>query len=94
LDAHVSWQSNLNGRLPAGSTYFLEMAHNGNGNIEWAVQVDNGISQPPSMIEYESPPDTPLEFKKPLGTGTNLWPTTPSSYVWAKVCASQDALAS
>jgi hypothetical protein len=70
------------------------MAHNGNGNIEWAVEVDKGLCNPASMIDYNSPPDTPLEFQKPLGTGTNLWPTTPSSYVWTKACVSQDALSS
>lgn len=93
MSAHVSWQANLNSRLPAGSNYILELAHNGNGNIEWAVEVDQGLCQPPSMIEYISPPDTPLEFKKPLGTGTNLWPTSPATYGWSTACLNQDALA-
>jgi hypothetical protein len=93
MDAHVSWQANLNSRLPTGSSYVVEIGHNGNGNIEWAVNADAGVCNPASMIDYDSPPDTPLEFQKPLGTGTNLWPTSPSSYVWSHECTSADALA-
>ena len=95
LNAHVDWQRNLNTRLPAGSSYFIEIGHNGNGNIEWALPKDNsGLCVPPNMIEYEFPPDTPLEFQKPLGTGTDLWPTTPATYVWSKRCIQLDDLAS
>lgn len=34
LSQHVTWQANVNSRLPAGSSWFMEVAHNGNGNIE------------------------------------------------------------
>ena len=34
LTQHRTWQTALNAKLPAGSNYFLEIAHNGNGNIE------------------------------------------------------------
>ena len=34
LDEHKSWLSSVNSRLSAGSNYFIEIAHNGNGNIE------------------------------------------------------------
>lgn len=34
LAQHRTWQTALNAKLPAGSNYFLEIAHNGNGNIE------------------------------------------------------------
>jgi hypothetical protein len=34
LAQHITWMANLNSRLPAGSSYFMEIAHNGNGNIE------------------------------------------------------------
>lgn len=95
LNAHVNWQRDLNARLPAGSSYFIEIGHNGNGNIEWALpKDDNDVCVPPSMIEYEFPPDTPLEFQKPLGTGTDLWPTTPATYSWSKQCIQLDDLAS
>ena len=33
LNVHRTWQAGLNTRLPSGSNYFLEFAHNGNGNI-------------------------------------------------------------
>ncbi|KAK4968716.1 hypothetical protein LTR28_001704, partial [Elasticomyces elasticus] len=34
LAAHVSWMNDINGRMPAGSKYFMEIGHNGNGDIE------------------------------------------------------------
>ncbi len=34
LTEHVTWQANVNSRLPAGSAWFMEVGHNGNGNIE------------------------------------------------------------
>jgi hypothetical protein len=34
LAQHITWAATVNSRLPAGSTYFMEVAHNGNGNIE------------------------------------------------------------
>jgi hypothetical protein len=34
LDEHVQWMADINTRLPAGSNYFIEVGHNGNGNIE------------------------------------------------------------
>jgi hypothetical protein len=40
LAQHVTWMTNLNSRLPAGSSYFMEIAHNGNGNIEVNTQFD------------------------------------------------------
>jgi hypothetical protein len=33
LNAHKTWQATVNTKLPAGSNYFMEIAHNGNGNI-------------------------------------------------------------
>ena len=32
LDVHVSWQAELNTRLPPGSPYVIEIGHNGNGD--------------------------------------------------------------
>jgi hypothetical protein len=43
-------------------------------------------------IEYDGPPDTPLEFMKKLGTGTNLWPSTPAAYPYKTACTDLDAL--
>jgi hypothetical protein len=93
LAAHVSWQSNLNSRLPSGSAYFMEIGHNGNGDIEAAIE-RNGPCNPDTAIEYPEQVDTPLEFQKPLGTGTDIWPTTPTNYTWSLQCATRDNLAS
>ncbi|CAI4213487.1 unnamed protein product [Parascedosporium putredinis] len=96
LDAHKTWQAGLNTRLPAGSDYFMEMCHNGNGDIIVATDDDFGweICDPNEAIDYESPPDTDLEFMKPLGTGTSLWPPTLFEYPWSLECCQVDPLAS
>jgi len=77
LDAHVTWMNDLNSRLPSGSKYFIELAHNGNGAVQFAVLKS-----------------ADLEFKKPLGTGEDLWPVefTNSSYHWNIECVMKDPL--
>jgi hypothetical protein len=35
---------------------------------------------------------TPLEFVKPLGSGTNQWPSSPATYNWTARCTDLDAL--
>lgn len=95
LDAHVTWQKNLNARLPAGSDFWLEMGHNGNGDIIDAVNTSMGAAfcKPPYAVDYDSPPDTPLEFMKPPGTGVDLWPAEWKTYGWTQSCAKLDSLA-
>jgi hypothetical protein len=34
LDAHVAWISTVRAKLNPGSDWWLEVGHNGNGNIE------------------------------------------------------------
>jgi hypothetical protein len=92
MAAHVAWQNALNTRLPAGSKYFIEIAHNGNGDIEYATEVPNTKCTPPDFIDLPAQDATALEFQKPLGSGTDLWPATPSNYVWSPVCVAQDPL--
>ncbi|KAF2808373.1 uncharacterized protein BDZ99DRAFT_445777 [Mytilinidion resinicola] len=93
LSNHVTWQANLNTRLPSGSQYVIEIGHNGNGDIEAALDTaGSSTCKPDTAIEYADQIDTPLEFQKPLGTGTNIWPTTPTSYTWSLACAKLDAL--
>lgn len=92
LDAHVSWQKRINGRLPAGSDFWLEMGHNGNGNIVDAAGTRNGevSCKPAYAVDYTSPPNTPMEFMKPPGTGTDLWPTEFENYTWSESCSKID----
>jgi hypothetical protein len=92
LSQHVTWQANVNSRLPAGSSWFMEVAHNGNGNIENAGAVATGTQCGIGPIEYAEQIDTPLEWVKPLGTGTNLWPSTPATYPYKTTCTNLDAL--
>jgi hypothetical protein len=34
LAQHITWMASVNAKLPGGSNYFIEIGHNGNGNIE------------------------------------------------------------
>jgi hypothetical protein len=89
----ATWTDSINAIMPAGSSYFVEVGHNGNGNIEnSSYSSDQGYDTCGSAIEYDGPPDTPLEFQKPLGTGTNLWPNTPATYDWTSTCNNMDEL--
>jgi hypothetical protein len=93
LAQHITWMTSLNSRLPAGSSYFMEIGHNGNGNIEDAEDVDQtGTACGIGSIEYPDQIDTPLEFMKPIGTGVNLWPSTPVTYPYTTKCTNLDAL--
>ncbi|KAL1872608.1 hypothetical protein Plec18167_006726 [Paecilomyces lecythidis] len=93
LEATATWIDEVNAKLNSGSEYFPEICHNGNGNIESAADTANGDSAcNGGGIEYGDIPDTPLEFKKPLGTGTNVWPATPTVYDWTTECTDLDPL--
>ena len=41
---HAAWTKDINSRMPAGSDYFIELGHNGNGDIIQAVTGDTGTS--------------------------------------------------
>ncbi|KAJ9646456.1 hypothetical protein H2201_001415 [Coniosporium apollinis] len=94
LANHVTWTTQINAKMPAGSNYFIELAHNGNGDIEVAAATSQGQTtcNPNMAITYDEQTATPLEFQKPLGTGSNIWPTTPTSYTWSLTCAKLDTL--
>lgn len=34
LDSYVTWTPQINAKMPPGSAFFVEVGHNGNGNIE------------------------------------------------------------
>lgn len=94
LTAHVSWQEDLNSRMPEGSRFFLDIGHNGNGDIIYSTLNDtSSLCDPSYAIYYEGQEAPPLEFKKPLGTGIDRWPETPSEYVWTLACAEIDDVA-
>lgn len=94
LAAHITWQTSIRSRLPSGSNYTIEIGHNGNGDIIAATNADTKSVCNPSDAIYQSDYTTPpLEFQKPLGTGTNYWPSTPKNYTWSSACAKLDKLA-
>ncbi|KAI1002290.1 hypothetical protein K3495_g5910 [Podosphaera aphanis] len=90
LEQHVTWAKTVNNRLPLGSNWFMELGHNGNGNIETAANFSEICGIGP--IEYPEQIDTPLEWGKPLGSGVNLWPSTPETYPYTTNCTNTDAL--
>ena len=95
VEAHITWQNDINGRLPAGSDFWLEMAHNGNGDIIAAVDEpeSDDLCIPDYAVDYPYPPDTPLEFVKPPGTGEDKWPSEFEEYGWTPECAELDDFA-
>lgn len=94
LTLHVTWQTDLNKRMPAGSEYFVEIGHNGNGDIEQATGTTEGdrACSPASAIDYADQMDGNPEYAKPPGTGTSVWPATPTKYTWSLDCAKLDEL--
>ena len=93
MEGIKNWIPTILAKMNPGSVYFPEVGHNGNGNIENSSDTDAGYTAcNGGAIEYDSPPDTALEFQKPLGTGTNLWPATPTVYDWTAACTKMDPL--
>ncbi|EEY19304.1 conserved hypothetical protein [Verticillium alfalfae VaMs.102] len=87
----------INSRLAAGSEFWLELAHNGNGDIISATadnRPQDGVCNPNYAVDYPEQIDTPLEFQKPLGTGQDIWGTEFTKYGWSKTCAQRDEFAS
>lgn len=93
MTAHAAWVNTINAKMNPGSFYVPEIGHNGNGNIEQSQTAPNGPAYcSPGPIYYDTIVETPLEFKKPLGTGTNMWPATPTAYNYAARCLNLDPL--
>ncbi|TVY84662.1 hypothetical protein LSUE1_G001269 [Lachnellula suecica] len=94
LTGTVAWMPTLRAKLNFGSDWFLEVGHNGNGNIEAVDNVDDtGELCTPGPVEYSDQIDTALEFMKPLDTGTDLYPKTPTTYPsYKKTCTNADDL--
>jgi hypothetical protein len=40
VKAHIPWTRQINAKMPAGSEYFIEIGHNGNGDIEVSFTAD------------------------------------------------------
>ncbi|KAF2662497.1 hypothetical protein K491DRAFT_709857 [Lophiostoma macrostomum CBS 122681] len=94
LSAHVDWQTDINARMPTGSEYFVEIGHNGNGDIEAATDTTDGARScsPSQGIEYADQTDGPPDYTKTPGSGTDIWPATPTAYTWSQDCAEVDEL--
>lgn len=97
LTTHISWMKQVNAKMPAGSAYTIEVAHNGNGNVKQAATMDTSANSrakctPRQSINFVEDTDIPEEFVKPLGTGTSLWPATPVKFSWSDSCCSLDPL--
>ncbi|KAK3342191.1 hypothetical protein B0T25DRAFT_617998 [Lasiosphaeria hispida] len=95
LNNHVTWQTSLNGRLPSGSNFFIELAHNGAGDLEVAgATAGPGVCVPDTyVLGPDYPSTTPVEFKKTLGTGIDYWDPSYVTYSWSATCAKLDPLA-
>ncbi|KAF2021233.1 hypothetical protein BU24DRAFT_17559 [Aaosphaeria arxii CBS 175.79] len=86
-----NWIPSINAKMNPGSSFKPEIGYNGNGNI---LAIDQDWSKPecsPHPI-YTGYNPTDAEFKKPLGTGIDLWPSTPTNYTYTTTCINQDPL--
>ncbi|QSZ30268.1 hypothetical protein DSL72_004790 [Monilinia vaccinii-corymbosi] len=94
LAQHITFTNTINSKLNPGSNWFIEVGHNGNGNIEQSDSTDGtGTICRPGPIEYGNQKDTPLEFAKPIGTGTDIWPITSGLYPnYSSTCLNADPL--
>ncbi|EPS38101.1 hypothetical protein H072_8138 [Dactylellina haptotyla CBS 200.50] len=98
LTAHALWVADLNERLVKtnpGSSYFIELGINGNGNLLQANTIDpNEKTCKLDPIWYAKDPDTtPLEFQKALGTGTDSWPSDANNFsIYPLKCFKLDPL--
>ncbi|KAL2062014.1 hypothetical protein VTL71DRAFT_6280 [Oculimacula yallundae] len=95
LAAHISWMASVNGKLPTGSNYTIEVGHNGNGNIGSSYDLDgqeNGSTCGAGPIQYDSQTSASAEYKKPLGTGTSLWQSNVGNYPYSEQCVTLDTL--
>jgi hypothetical protein len=96
MAAHVTWTQNLNSRLPAGSDFFVELAHNGLGGIIYShiadLKATGQACGPFTTPLINSPETTPLEWVKPLGTGDEYWSPDITTYNWTAACTKLDEL--
>ncbi|KAE8446471.1 hypothetical protein EG329_011934 [Mollisiaceae sp. DMI_Dod_QoI] len=97
LAPHISWMAAVNAKLPSGSNWTMEVGHNGNGNIGNSNDID--LASIPTCgdgpINYAAQPDptaATLEYVKPPGTGTPLWPASASTYPYSLACVQLDPL--
>ncbi|KAJ5707544.1 hypothetical protein N7488_007345 [Penicillium malachiteum] len=93
MDAIRDWIPTINAKMNDGSSYWPEVGFNGNGNIDFSSNFDDGWGICSGGGVYPSAAaTTPAEWMKPLGTGTDRWPTTPTTYDWTTDCTSRDDL--
>jgi hypothetical protein len=92
MDGISAWLPSIRAKLNPGSTYYVEIGHNGNGNIEAGQEVVGWDTCSGGAIYYDVPEDTPAEWRKPLGTGESRWPVTPTSFSWTSTCMNADPL--
>ncbi|KAJ5730539.1 uncharacterized protein N7483_005047 [Penicillium malachiteum] len=93
MEAVLDWIPTINAKMNDGSSYWPEVGFNGNGNIDFSSNFDDGWGICSGGGVYPSAAaTTAAEWQKPLGTGTDKWPTTPTTYDWTTDCTSRDAL--
>ncbi|KAK2748412.1 hypothetical protein FQN55_004350 [Onygenales sp. PD_40] len=94
MTAHVAWMPTIRGKMNPGSDYFVEIGHNGNGVIEYGQESseEGDAMCTPGMIDIDEPPLTEPEWKKPIGSGIDMWPETPTEYAWTDDCVHIDPL--
>ena len=94
MDGIATWVDTINAKLNTGSKYVVEIGYNGNGAIISASNQPGGwevCNNGPIYIS-DCQCNVPVEFKKTLGAGVDVWPTTPAKYDWTPECNRYDDL--
>jgi hypothetical protein len=88
-----AWVPTIQAKMNTGSYYRPEVGHNGDGNIIYADNTAQGANACVGDPIYTNDvPETPLEFQKPLGSGVDAWPATPTVYPYSLSCTGYDPL--
>ena len=95
LTNHIAWAQTFEASLNPGSTWFMEIGFNGNGNMDYvgtlSSQEANACPDSENVEDPISPPQN-LEWIKPVGTGVNSVPSN-AQYIWPLSCILLDPLA-
>lgn len=94
LAIHMEWLPQFVQTLNPGSVYFMETGFNGNGNMDYVGDLTSVAAENcPSSVDVNDPvgPNVNVEWIKPLGTGTNQWPSD-VLYNWTLNCLEMDPL--
>jgi hypothetical protein len=86
------WIPKVSAKMNPGSFYKPEIGYNGNGNLIIVDRNSALATCSPHPVYTTQIAATPPEFQKPLGSGVDNWPKTPTTYNYTSACLNLDDL--